>query len=803
MKTHALFLPASKLVLVATLATFVAPDSLRADLWINVESNIVAISWNLANVQLQQANQAVGPWSVVTNATNPHRVVMNPSNQFFRLEVTGPVPGPRTQDVPPLAAVVSAVNQFKLADPHASFTFFNGHVDSFATRPQKTIPSYASNVLASLSLPLTTREPVLLAAPANTPKPARDLDADLNIALPLLPEAEDGQPPISTGASDPFDPPPSFPIPVEARTQPPQDPHTLVPWTRPDPATLASETRAAEPILRNFLTLHPNVFELSSGEFATTMNLENFQVGAYFRKATFKQDYAPSKPLVDGRTLVLFDANWNVINISRMITTPAKLAIEPLISTPLTQTQAVGIAKSQPIGAECAGAELYVVRAELGVDHIRRMHVWDVELATADAECHWRTTIHANSGTVMNVSDQRQLGYTDAKVNRWYYPNGNVFTPQRIITTNMYTRSDRRLEHDFFWVMNDHRCEGDPETTCVAITNFATLACNQAYGTNDGSYIRATIRTDRNFSGYQPASASEAFAETHTYYWARAFSQWLKPALDALGVLPDSGNDYPRVLIITDICNTRAWCGGNFAVNTESDKGEGGTVIRIPHRPPADVKRHNDSCEGGACYDTPSNIAHELNHFFLGTYFGVSSGTDCGKSKEGGAIHEGVLGTAIPQAFWHSYYGVGYDPNTDFLYFANQSVGRVHVNDGSRMTYDDLDCNWSVANKDTYTAGRVAGQVLWEIYHGKKFTGEIMGNMARPATDTDFNILAYWAADLAEASNFPDLYEYCKRFMEIIDKYGQWPQGARLDYYNAFKHHSLHWTISNELLLAY
>ena len=94
--------------------------------------------------------------------------------------------------------------------------------------------------------------------------------------------------------------------------------------------------------------------------------------------------------------------------------------------------------------------------------------------------------------------------YTDAMVNRWYFSGGNLFTPQQIVSTNQYTRNDRRLEHDFFYVMNDHRCEGSAETSCAA-TSHADTWCEQAHGTYNGSsYIRATRRTNRDFDAYYP-----------------------------------------------------------------------------------------------------------------------------------------------------------------------------------------------------------------------------------------------------------------------------------------------------------
>jgi len=168
-------------------------------------------------------------------------------------------------------------------------------------------------------------------------------------------------------------------------------------------------------------------------------------------------------------------------------------------------------------------------------------------LATADGDCHWRTIIDAATGRPLNTTDLINRAFTDAKVNRWRYPGGNLFAPEEFVSTGQYTRNDRRLEHDFFWMMNDHRCEGAAETSCMQ-TNFTSTWCSKAYGTTSGdSFIRATRKTDRDFSSFFPGAGSETFGETNAYYWARQFAQWLKPSLDAMGVLPDSASDFPRL----------------------------------------------------------------------------------------------------------------------------------------------------------------------------------------------------------------------------------------------------------------
>jgi hypothetical protein len=112
------------------------------------------------------------------------------------------------------------------------------------------------------------------------------------------------------------------------------------------------------------------------------------------------------------------------------------------------------------------------------------------------------------------------------------------------------------------------------------------------------------------------------------------------------------------------------------------------------------------------------------------------------------------------------------------------------------MTVDDYLC---VDNTDdAYRAGRVVGQALWEFYHGRKVSGSTIGNTWYPSTDTDFNILVYWAADLQASSTYKDRYEFANRLMEILDKHSNWSSEGKWDYCEIFEHHSLHWFINSD-----
>ena len=696
---------------------------------------------------------------------------------------------PRRTDVAPSSAVAGAVAAYKARDPDASFSFVGGHVDSFATTAKAQVPDYALATLQAAGLSTVAQPVRKFLTPAQGTLPARDLDAS-DRALPYV--AETRSPPApSAGSTDTGDAPgDSKAPPVEARTQPALEPDRMIEWARPDRETLALEQRVATPIFLAFLERNAQLFEIDARTLQGVQPTA-FQSSPYFRKLAFDQVVAGEKILY-GRTLVHFDRNWNVIGVSRMLVTPNKLALAPAsagatggVDPQIAARTALGV----PPDKSCEAKAARTVRIERAVDIVRGLRVIDVELASSDGDCHWRAIIDAATGRVLNVTDLVDRAFTDAQVNRWRYPNGDLFAPTQMVSTGQYTRNDRRLEHDFFYMMNDHRCEGAAETACGE-TAFATNWCSKAYGTTSGdSFIRATRRTDRDFTPYFPGGSSETFGETNGYYWARQFAQWLKPSLDAMGVLPASADDFPRVLMISDACRSGSVHNASFAVTTEDDKGEGTNVIRIAHRNPAGPSNDNAACEAGGCFDNPSNLHHEMNHFFLKRYYDVGSDLDCGGANQLKFIHEGTLGTAVPQAFWHGYYGVGYNPATNRLYFSDSTVGQVHTNDSNRMTIGGFLC---VNNTDdAYSAGRVVGQALWEFYHGIKVTGSSQSGTWHPTTDTDFNWIVYWAADLMAASTYKDRYEYANRLMEILDKHTNWSSDGKSDYCEIFGHHGL------------
>jgi len=279
----------------------------------------------------------------------------------------------------------------------------------------------------------------------------------------------------------------------------------------------------------------------------------------------------------------------------------------------------------------------------------------------------------------------------------------------------------------------------------------------------------------------------------------------MKPALGELGVLPASAADFPKTTVIANACiDDIGLATSTLFVTIQHDEGEGEGKVRLADRCRQGIgacaasdydpsKSGNfETCEGGGCHPTPSVIHHELNHRVLGGMFGVGSSLDCGASNQLKFLHEGLLGSVLPQAFWHFWNGVGFNPSNQLrLFTANAVRGRVHEDAGSNLQLFDYVCSDNTSGQGPYEAGRVAGQPLWEFFHGKRVVGNQILNTWRPATDTDFLILAYWAADLMASSTYRDRWEFANRVMQILE-YSNWPAAARQEYCDIFEHHELH-----------
>ncbi len=710
-----------------------------------------------------------------------------PSGDFCQPQAAGVVREDDTFAEPvPRVALRDAIADLQRTDPDAVFSFFNCEVDSFSTTPKDTIPDYARDVLMSLGLPVVPVTPERMLQPTDLPKPGQDLDSSASqIAMfPLLAEQTDPQPPPDGEPLDPLenDPSPTTPLEIN-RTRPPTfiepPPDDYLP---PDDDAQDRNAPAAMPILAAFLAEFGEVFRLPrdpSGmadiSFLTGMQ---YSEGKFFRRLSFDGQMLGGLPVMDGRTLVQFDHNWNVINISRQLMTPGKLPI------PAVQPIDVAVAESRArAAAETATGEpagnWTIQLAQVVADPIRRRQLWQVDLFVLPTPALELTVLlDAQTGQVVNVSDNT-LAYTDAKVRRWAYSGGNIGTGAFQVNSNgIYTRDDNTLEHDFFYMVTDERGGGA----------FGEFPCNQtpnttfyrifAYGTTSGTngFIRHTHRTARDFNIWSPAASSGSFVEGHSYFWMRKFMLWVRPTLHHLGVLSNNVSNYKRFTLIINECSDNWYATSNYPIATQHNIGESLYKIRFREDcrstnafcEPDDYDDSGSSfvtCEGNGCATTPSVMHHEANHFIMSQYFGVGSGLDCGSGNQGKFLHEGTLGSVTPQAFWHFYYGVGFNPPDSNLFTKSSVRGRVHSDIATRLDLSDWYC---VNNTDEpYKAGRVPGQPMWEIYHGKRADGNSLTNILRPSNDLTFLNLTYWAVDLVGASTWKDRYEMANRWMQL------------------------------------
>ena len=703
--------------------------------------------------------------------------------------------------VTPSPALQDAIRALLAQDQAASFTYYLGHVDSFSTRPKATVPAYAAALLRAHGLSTDAQANEQLQIVEST-KRRQDLDANLDRRLPVPYEEDTQDAMFDASAADDIAPENGIdtaPMYEQVKpARPIEAPRAL--WVGPGEQERAREAAVAKPILLGFLQQYQKVFEVDKDDLQTELpGLQQtvYSVGRYARKAVFQQSLA-GEPLIGGKTIVLFDRNWNVTAISRMIATPRKLPVAP--STTIEAAAASNIAMEALAHKTQTNAAVWkVATAVRGIDPVRQKRLWVINARVATGiDLHMRVKLDAATGAVLNISDNVDR-YTDAKVRRWGYSGGNLEAPSQYVASDFYTRDDNTLVHDFFHIVNDERGGGDPQVVCTE-TDKDTLWYEQAYDTTTGSsYVRPTRRNDRDFSLWYPHNPSGSFSESNSYYWARWFFQWIKGSISDLGALPAAAADYPQVLIVTNACiSAGGLYSSTFGVTTDQDQGEGIPVIRLPEKcrssngnctaPDYTGFETFKTCEGDGCSSPPSVIHHEINHFLLKSYYDVLSGSDCGGSEQLKFLHEGILGSAVPQAYWHHYYGVGYNPADNFLYKADYDAGRVHVDDASNITLSDYPCDDA---GDPYKSGRVAGQVMWEIYHGKEITGSVMTTMPRPATDRDFLVLAYWAAELVDASIFKDRYEMANRVMEIMENYSTLSSTGKQQWCNAWEHHEL------------
>lgn len=699
----------------------------------------------------------------------------------------------------------TAIQEFKKADPQAEFGFYLGHVDQFTTQAKDSIPEYAVQPLKQAGL---TIEPTKPAKMSVTKERKRGSSLDQNLAVKMPTHYEQETKPIKQKLEQDDKAELSK---DDAERHSRVKPNEVAPeplWSRPSDKRLGLESKVAKAVLTNFLKQHRQVFEISRASLAKQLpNLvvQSYTVGQYVRKARYSQR-VNGKPVIGGDLMVLFDHNWNVVTVSRMIANTKKLSLKKALDT-VDKAKAVEIARQHMAKNTNSRIDKWALKkAVLGIDPIRRHEIWVVNLTAAFGDgFDNRIKLNAQTGDVLNVSDNVDR-FGDAKVRRWGYPSGNLQAPRQYVSENFYTRDNNNLVHDFFHIVTDGRGGGDPETNCTS-TSTDTLWYEQAYDTSSGSsYVRPTSRNDRDFSLWQPYSVAGSFSEANSYYWARWFFQWIKGSISDLGQLPSSSSDYQQVMIVTNACIS---AGGLYqnggSITTLNNQGEGNPVIKLPEKckrdnPNCSTSDYNDygtftNCEGDGCSSPPSVIHHEINHFLLKQYYDVQSGIDCSIDEELKHLHEGILGSVVPQAYWNHYYNVGYDPADGFMYKVHYDAGLVHTDDASKRTLSDYVC---ADDGDPYKSGRVAGQVMWEILHGNSVNGSTISSMPRPATDRDFLNLTYWAAELVDTSTFKDRYEYANRVMQIMEQNSNLSSSGKGQWCDAWEHHELdRWILSS------
>jgi hypothetical protein len=678
-----------------------------------------------------------------------------------------------------------AAADLRRGDPAASFTWFRGHLDAFATRPRSSIAAYARPILERAGVGTTPVEPTPVviafgdvpAAPA--PAPASGRASVASPADDLPPQDPAPAPVVGDDA-----------VPEQSAPTPPSPGRAIV-----------------KDILVAFLATHRDLFEIDDD--ALKAGLPGLQLGKYgagkrFHRAVFEQS-VNGVPVVDGRVIVLLDHNWNVVAISRQLFTPAKLPVPS--ASMLDEGLAVARASAAVASTQGGrGGEHRPMKTVLGIDPIRGTLVWNIDLVDARTRQEFTVTLGPGDGPVLNVSDNTAR-YNDAQVRRWSYPGGDMTMATQVVSSGVYTHDDNTLVHDFFYMLNDDRNDGGNGTcSATAIPSNSTPA---AYGTTTSTdHIRPTRRSDRDFSLWTPDTAEGSFGESHAYYWARQYMQWQKSALVDLGVLTTgSFANYPKTKIIVNACDDDAGhYTSSLAVSTLDDVGEQDPTIVLPEVCRAgnggtgrcaasdyDPSKSGTlyTYEGGGGYHFPSVIHHELNHFVLIDTFGVANTHQCSTRDERQFFQEGGLGRTLPQMYWHHHYGVGYLPGTNLLFRAGDASGRPH-DPADPTTLDHLDdypCSGYAG--DPYSWGGVVAQPMWEIYQGKKVDGTNLVGMGRPSTDEAMIETMYYAADMASASATKDRYELARRFMEFWELFGTAMASTKADWCAAWDHHGV------------
>jgi hypothetical protein len=701
--------------------------------------------------------------------------------------------------MPASPALQQAVSRFRQTDPSASFTWLRGHVDAFTAWPRPSVPAYARTILQQHGLSTDGVAPIK----ETTTSLPNDSHNDPNEPVEELAGT-------NVGFDGPNDPAPKRDAkPVEAAASKMARPTTWYEQTGEE---------VVRDVLTAFLTKNRDVFEVPSDlleQRLPNLTLIRYGVGKQGRRAQFEQN-VNGVPLLNGKTVIWFDLNWNVIAISRQLVTDQKLGIASAAAT--SQETAVATASNAIRGRfGKASAPLHVADSQLGIDVIRAVRAWQVDVVDTKTRERYRATLDAADNRVLNLSDDTAR-YTDAKVSRWRYTDGDMTQAVATIDSNIYTHDDNTLVHDFFYIVNDDRNDGGTGTCTSTPRNSSTTP--NAYGTTTSAeYVRPTRRGDRDFSLWEPNDPKGSFGEAHVYYWAREYLLWQKQALVDEGVLTLGDFDnYTKVLIIVNACDDDSGhFDRNLLVSTLDDEGEGLSAIVLPDRCRAgsvQVGDGNDcvstdyedsdsgnlyTFQGDGGYHFPGVIDHELNHFVLIKYFDVTNTVNCGAHNETKYFQEGGLGRTLPQMFWHHYYGVGYMPDwtgganftTNKLFRSNDVSGRPHNADNAASLNAIASYACGADNGNPYAWGGVVAQPMWEIYQGQKVDGAVLTPIERPASDTEMIRSMYYAADMASASSAPERFELANRFMEWWELFGAISSTVKSDWCDVWAHHGM------------
>lgn len=399
-----------------------------------------------------------------------------------------------------------------------------------------------------------------------------------------------------------------------------------------------------------------------------------------------------------------------------------------------------------------------------------------VVLSRDDSHKNWIVHVDVETGSVYTAYPAEDYApHADASVQRAFYSGGYLNNSSWIVTENIYTRSSNKLEHDFFYIMNEGRCEEQSHVACrncgssdtsnnahCSVKQVVSEYCDQAYMNYPGldQYIRASRRTNRDFENL----AFRHHVEPHVYHWSRWYMQWQKSALEELDLLESSASEFTRALIVVNPCRKGSYHSRNEFVRTEDGKGDGlsKVFLRTADGNHPSYSEYNPSPSLTYYFANPPVIAHELNHYIMHRYLDVNSALDCGAAEpnENRLFHEGVLGSVLPQRHWHSNYSVGYAPvQSAQLWFSHSPVGWVHTASGNLSTRSSYGCSGSV-----YNGGRVLGQGLWKTVFGNHWDAN---NNFQPIASVpdkdDFISLVYTAAMAADSTsleNFALMYTF-------------------------------------------